>query len=88
MYLFGGFLIRVDLLTCGCVSVIVTGLGDGQLASGSGSWTGLLGGVTNDGEAGESGVSLCLGVAGIGELGIGFTTGSGISWIIGLESKG
>ena len=44
--------------------------------------------MTNDGEAGVSGVSLCLRVAGIGELGIVFTTGSGISWIIGLESKG
>ena len=58
LYLFDGFLTRVDLLTCGGVSVIVTGLGDGQLASGSGSWTGLLGGVTNDGESGDSGVSL------------------------------
>ena len=57
----------------------VTGSGVGQLASGiPGAWAGLLGGVTNDGDVGESGMSMNLGVGGLE-----FTTGS-----VGAESNG
>ena len=67
MYLFGGFLILFDLLTGGPISGSLlcneTGFGVGLLASGiSGDCTGLLGGVTYDGDAGDSITSSNCGV--------------------------
>ena len=56
----------------------VTGLGVGQLASGtSGDCTGLLGGVMYDGEAGDSVTSSNCGVVGTGVSGPEWTKGSG-----------
>ena len=54
----------------------VTGLGVGQLASGTlGDCTGLVGGVTYDGEAGDSVTSSNCGVVGTGEFGPVCTNG-------------
>ena len=64
----------VDLLGIIGVSGNATGSDDGLLASGIlCDCTGLLGGVTNVGEAGEFGISSSCGAGGIGELGAGST---------------
>ena len=64
----------MDLLGIVGVSKLVPG--EFRLASGSlGPTFGLLGGVTNDGEAGESG-QICGGL-GIGEVGTGISSCSG-----------
>ena len=58
----------------------VIGLGVGQLPSGiSGDCTGLLSGVTYDGEAGDSGTSSNCGVGAIGVFRPVLTTGFGNS---------
>ena len=62
----------VDLLGIIGVSGNATGSDDGLLASGIlCNCTGLLGGVTNVGEAGEFGISSSCGAGSIGELGAG-----------------
>ena len=64
----------VDLLGIIGVSGNATGSDDGLLASGIlCDCTGLLGGVTNVGEAGEFGISSSCGAGSIGELGAGST---------------